>query len=323
MYPKSRKAGVHLLTSNTVVKWSRELQAAFERANKNAGKKCIRGVVDQSKLLESNPWRQFTWIDGTQPKKRRFNSEELISLIDDFEAKWPTVFAAPLFAKVSLWIWARRSEVATLRWDNLRMVNGKPHFDFVGKWMVRKWARIPTGLYRELLQIRSDNPYVFAAYNEQLRSHYSKIKNTVAANKVGEHYNPTAFADWFHGKLVEWSKTAPNGHATQHAFRKTGLQFAYRGGMADAKIASDASITKSVMLDHYVDDTEEELCLKSNRTFERLLNSLPLKVAQRYGYIPELEGDGFTDVLKAAIERQDWQGAKEVLEQLSNQMHHQ
>lgn len=323
LYPKSRKDGVRFLTSNTVIKWSRELQAAFERANKNAGKKCVRGAVGPNKLLESNPWKQFTWINGTQPKKRRFNSEELVSLIDYFEAKWPCVFAATLFAKVSLWLWARRSEVATLRWDNLRSLNGQYHFDFVGKCMVRKWARIPAGLYQELIQIKSDSPYVFAAYNEQLRRHYSNSNNTVAANHVGERYHPTAFADWFHDKLAEWSRTAPNGHATQHAFRKTGLQLAYRGGIADAKIASDASITQAVMLDHYVDDTEEELSLKSNRTFERLVGSLPLKVAKRYGYVPEQEGAGVNDLLTAAIERQDWQGARELLEQLSNDGHRQ
>ena len=28
--------------------------------------------------------------------------------------------------------------------------------------------------------------------------------------------SPTAFADWFHDKIVEWSDSAPNGHATQH-----------------------------------------------------------------------------------------------------------
>jgi hypothetical protein len=72
------------------------------------------------------------------------------------------------------------------------------------------------------------------------------------------------------------------------------------------------------MLDHYVDDTEEELSLKSNRTFERLVGSFPLKVAKRYGYIPEREGAGVNDLLTAAIERQDWQGARELLEQLSN-----
>ena len=41
-HPKSRK-DVACLSANTVLKWSRSLQAAFERANRNAGKKCVRG----------------------------------------------------------------------------------------------------------------------------------------------------------------------------------------------------------------------------------------------------------------------------------------
>jgi hypothetical protein len=312
-YPKSKKVGVSSITPNTVVRWSRELQAAFERANRNAGKKCVRGIVDAAKLLESNPWRQFTWIDGTPSKKRRFTGEELVSIVDCFETNWPGVVAATLFAKISLWLWARRAEVASLRWDSLRVVNNQYHFDFVGKWGVRKWARIPAGLFHELSKIKSDSPYVFAAYNTQIRRHYTERKRTVAAHKVSEEYNPTAFADWFHAKLVDWSKTATNGHATQHAFRKTGLQFAYRGGIADSKIAADASITESVMHGNYVDDTDQELFLKSNRTFERIVASLPLKIAQRYGYLPEQEGVGLSDVLKAAIDRQDWDAVEEVL----------
>ncbi len=315
-YPNSKKDGVVPIKANTVIKWSRTLQAAFERANKNAGKKCVRGVVDETKLLVSNPWQRFTWIDGTEPKKRRFTNDELLSVLDYFETTWPQVTVATSFAKLSLWIWARRSEVAGLQWEDLRVVRGQYHFDFVGKWGVRKWARIPVGLYEELCKVRSKSPFVFAAYSEQLRLSYAQ--NPVIAKKVGMQYSPTAFGDWFHDKLVEWSESAPNGHATQHAFRKTGLQLAYRGGVTDAKIAADASITEAVMLDHYVDETDEELLLKSNRTFDRIVASLPLKVAQRYGYCPGQEGAGFSDVLKAAIDRQDWEAVKELAQRVGS-----
>jgi integrase len=316
-YPKGRKEGVQFIAPNTVVKWSRTLQAAFERANRNAGKKCVRGVVDSAKLLESNPWKQFTWIDGTPPHKRRFTSEELTSLLDHFETNFPGVVAATLFAQATLWLWARRSEVASLRWDSLRVVNGQYHFDFIGKRAVRKWARIPVGLYRELSKIKTDNPYVFAAYSSQLRNHHAE-KRTGFAGNVSQQYDPTVFADWFHSKLVRWSKTAPNGHATQHAFRKTGLQLAYQGGVADSLIASDASITDSVMHGNYVDDTDQELLLKSNRTFERIVASLPLKVAERYGYDPEKEGAGLTDLLKAAVDRHDWKAVEELMAKIRN-----
>jgi len=110
----------------------------------------------------------------------------------------------------------------------------------------------------------------------------------------------------------------PNGHATQHAFRKTGLQLAYRGGIADTKIATDASITESVMLDHYVD---EELLLKSNRTFDRIVSSLPAEVAERYGYCPGQEGTGMDALVKAAIDRQDWDGATELITRIKKNGH--
>jgi hypothetical protein len=96
------------------------------------------------------------------------------------------------------------------------------------------------------------------------------------------------------------------------------LPFAYRGGVADSKIASDASITESVMHGNYVDDTDDELLLKSNRTFDRIVTSLPLKVAQRYGYNPEEEGDGLTGLLKAAIDRQDWDAVEELMAKIKS-----
>ena len=96
------------------------------------------------------------------------------------------------------------------------------------------------------------------------------------------------------------------------------MQFAYRGGLADSLIASDASITNSVMHGNYVDDTDQELLLKSNRTFERIVTSLPLKVAERYGYDPEEEGAGLAELLKAAIDRHDWDAVEELMAKIRN-----
>lgn len=179
-------------------------------------------------------------------------------------------------------------------------------------------SRVPVTIYDQLVEVKADSSYVFAAYNNQLRRHHQMKGDFAALRKVGQQYRPTAFADWFHDKLVEWSETAPNGHATQHAFRKTGLQFAYRGGVAAKQIAQDASITEAVMLDHYVDDTDEELRLKSNQTFARIAASLPSQIAVRYGYFPEREGARPEEVLRVAIERKDFQTARVILEQMED-----
>ena len=53
---KDTQGGGTLLSPNTVLKWSRSLMAAFERANRNAARRrCVRGVVEVGKLLTSNP----------------------------------------------------------------------------------------------------------------------------------------------------------------------------------------------------------------------------------------------------------------------------
>jgi hypothetical protein len=40
-----------LVAPNAVLKWSRQLMAAFGRVNRNAGKKCVPGVLAEQKPL--------------------------------------------------------------------------------------------------------------------------------------------------------------------------------------------------------------------------------------------------------------------------------
>ena len=98
-------------------------------------------------------------------------------LLDFFEGRWPMMTTAALFAKVSLWMWARRSEVTSLCWEDVRIIHGECHFNFIGKKGVRKWARIPVAVYEQLSQAKTDSPYVFAAYNDQLRRHHQANGN--------------------------------------------------------------------------------------------------------------------------------------------------
>ena len=68
-----------------------------------------------------------------------------------------------------------------------------------------------------------------------------------------------------------------------HVFRKTGLQFAHDGVAAgvSGSVAADAGVSETVLLGHYV---KPNLRDQSNRTYRRLLASLPPAVATRYGY---------------------------------------
>lgn len=167
-----------LISPNTVLKWSRQLQASFERANRNAQKKrWVRGFVEEQKLLTSNPWNQFTWIDGRARDKRHYDDEELLSLLTFFETRWKPVPAAAGAAKVFLWSACRKMEVASLSWGSLRPIEGEYRFDIIGKRGIRRWFRVPEAVHQDMLALRTDSPFVFAAYTEQLRQFYASNLN--------------------------------------------------------------------------------------------------------------------------------------------------
>ena len=278
-FPKKKK-DAERLSPNTVLKWSRAIQAAFERANINGGKKCVRGVVDDKKLLTENPWHQFTWIEERKRPIRQFKGEELLAVLDYFESGWSGVMVAVAAAKTFLWTWARLSEVASLSWDNLRVVGEEYHFEIVGKMGVEKWARIPNCLHDELEELKTGSSYVFAAYNRQLRDFHQKTGQARFGEKVSSEFDPRAFGNWFQEKLGLWGEATGNPHATPHVFRKTALQHARAGEDTNRRVAEDARLNESVMMAHYVTERDEELRQASNRTYRRILASLSTEVAR-------------------------------------------
>ena len=314
VYPKA-KGEVDCLSRNTILKWSRTLQAAFQRANKNAGKKCVRGVVDEQKLLTRNPWLEFTWIEGHKRKIRQFDPVELVALLDFLEAGWPEVTTATAVAKTLLWSWNRRMEVMGLTWASLRTLGGEYHFHIVGKRGIEKWFRIPLALYQELEQLRTNSPYVFAVHNDQLRRFHKRRARSHVARFVSEKFSPELLGDWFHRRIVEWSKSLPKGHATTHVFRKTTLQLARRGEDVNRAVAQDARLSEDVMMTNYVMELDEEFRQRSNRTYHRILAALPLEVAGRYGYSPSTQ-DRLEEQIRAAVAAKDWDKAAELSQQL-------
>lgn len=308
-YPNSKEE-VATISANTILKWSRALQAAFDRANRNAGRKSVRGVLHESKLLNDNPWKQFTWIEGAERPIRQFESKELLSLLDYLAARWPGVTVASCLAKVYLWSWGRRAEVTGLRWTSLRTVGAEQHFEIVGKWGIEKWFRVPDFLYEELLQLKTQSPYVFAAYTEQLRDHYLRTERSGQARMVSEEFNPVNLGDWFHQQVVSWSKKHGNGHATPHVFRKTSLQYARSGEDVNRVVAADACLSQGVMMTNYVKETDIQMRAQSNRMFHRILASLEPDVAQRYGYREEKVT--LREKIKQAVAAQDWDAVVEL-----------
>lgn len=214
-----------------------------------------------------------------------------------------------------LWSGSRLAEFTSLRWDCLRQFGDEIHFDWVGKWGVRKWARVPLGLYRELEAIRmADNPFVFAAYTGQLRAFHAGTK---FASKVGDEFSPEALASWFQDRIGDWVEKTGAEHASPHVFRKTNLQFARDGEDLNRKVADDAQVTPRVMTEHYVTESEEAFRNASNRTYGRILASLIQDgIAERYGHVPASEQERLMDELRKATLANDWDAVKAIAERL-------
>lgn len=318
-YPKS-KTTQPKLSPNTVVKWSRSLQAAFERACRAAGKKCVRGVVKEAKLLASNPWIQFTWIEGKARPIRQFDNSELLSLLDYLETDWASVSVAAVAAKVFLWSCCRKSEVASLTWDAARIVGDadrpiEVHFQVVGKWGVERWFRVPSAVYHELLALRTSSHFVFAAYSEQIRLRH--VDNRGCLRKIKADYDPRNFGRWVYERIQDWSAAHPQGPAYLHHFRKTSLQHALEGEDVSRRVAADAGLGEQVMLTNYTKPTDRRLRAMSNRTYRRIVLSLQPKVAERYGYI---EGDSsLEEQLLTAVALGDWRRAAELSARLGQE----
>ena len=314
-HPKS-KATTDTISPNTVLKWSRCLQAAFERVNRNAGKRCVRGVVPEDKLIAGNPWGQFTWIEGTRTPLRQFDAAELVSLLDFVEGGSPDVPVAALAVKVLLWSCCRKLELAGLTWDMLRLIGpadapAEVHFDFVGKHGVPRWFRIPDGLYRELLAQRvPGRPEVFAAYTPQIRRRHAG--NPTFLGNIRADFTAGNFGDWVYHRVKEWAASRPGADAHVHVFRKTGLQFVYDGEETGRVVAADAGVGERVLLGHYV---KPKLWRASNLTYRRLLAALPAEVARRYGYAED-ERTRLERELEAARETGDWKRVSELAARL-------
>ena len=306
-HPKSKKIGVATISPSTVDKWSRSLQAAFERANMNSGKKCVRGVVAKEMLLTTNPWHHFTWISKRSKDIRHLSDEELLSMLDYFSSSWPQVPIVSIAVKICFWTWNRLSELTNIRWDHLRSFDGDYHFEIIGKWGVEKWARIPTKLFNELETMRvQGNPFIFAAYNEQLRCHHLTKGKPNDAKLVGTDFNPVALGEWLQVKIADWAKDCGWEHAHPHVIRKTSLQRARVGEDINRKLAEDARLGAGVMLASYVVEGDNEHRQRSDRMYWRLTKALPPNLVEQFGFTQAQPNELLKMEIQKAMARGDW-----------------
>jgi hypothetical protein len=272
-------------------------------------------VVPPEKLLTANPWRQFTWIEGTDKPIRQFDGKELVSILEYFAADWGGITVAGAAVKFALWSQSRLSEFTSMDWDGLRRFGNEVHFEWVGKFGVKKWARIPGGLYRELELLRmADSPFVFAAYTGQLRAFHA---GTRFAGKVGDQFKPDALANWLDDRLHDWVASSGAEHASLHVFRKTALQFARDGEDLNRAVAADAQLTTSVLTGHYAREHDETLRAASNRTYARIQASLVQEgIAERFGHLPESEEDRLKEELRKATAAGNWEAVETIAARL-------
>lgn len=316
-YPRAKRENVSLLSPNTVVKWSTALAAAFERINVNAGKKCIRGVVPESKLLTANPWRKFSPIEAVDKPQRHLRNEELLSMLDYFETNWDGMTALTTAVKTLLWTSVRLAELGELSWDNLRTVGQERHFWVKGKWGVEKWVRVPSGLMNELYAIKTEAAFVFSAYSSQLRSFHLRRGDRRSAQMVKASFSAYAFQSWFSERIEEWVEKTGVPRATAHAFRKTSLQHARRGEDVNQLVANDEKLNEAVMTRHYTTETCEEFRHASNRMFLRIVASLSAEVAYRFGHRPDDKTIDLRKRLAVATASEDWSDVAKLAAELT------
>ena len=176
-----------------------------------------------------------------------------------------------------------------------------------------KWCRLPRSVYEEMLVIKTESPYVFAVLSEQLRS-YHKTKGKLGTARQIKDFSPYNGGRWFYEQLKSWS----GGESYVHMLRKTIMQMARAGEDVNLAVARDASVTKAVMLDHYVSEEDAEMKSKADRIYRRICEGLTAEVAEAFGH----QASGTEDLerqLREAVAAKDWDRAKRLSGQLAKQ----
>lgn len=156
------------------------------------------------------------------------------------------------------------------------------------------------------MALGTEDTFVFAAYNEQLRHFHRTSDSPWRGNRINGVFVPENLGDWFYRQIRDWSDSLPNGAACVHVFRKTSLQYARCGEDLNRQIAADARLGEDVMMTNYVKESDPEMREKSNRTFRRIRASLTTEVANRYGYALS-EVEVLRERHQCAVQAGDWE----------------
>jgi len=109
------------------------------------------------------------------------------------------------------------------------------------------------------MAIRTESPFAFAAYSEQLGTFYANSSRPWQVDRVLGEFKPENLGEWFYRGIAEWSKSLPGGAACVHVFRKTTLQHARSGEDVNRLVAAYGRLGEDVMLGNNVDEEDEEM----------------------------------------------------------------
>lgn len=155
-------------TANGIRKTLSHMSASFNRCRRTAGKKCVRGVVAQGKLLMVNPYEEVQWVEADDPDPRHFNRDELRAFLNwKYLAACPWPPSSPRHRsgqgaaskKCTLFDWIDREGFVTIP-------------DGEAKWAKGRVIRLPATLLADMGRFRTAAPYVWAGYVDQLRAYH-------------------------------------------------------------------------------------------------------------------------------------------------------
>jgi hypothetical protein len=201
-------------------------------------------------LLSANPFEQVQWVEVDNKIIRQFGRDELKSLLS-----WKFVGGCPLvslFAKISLWACGRLEEMTELRWDWVDSEGYISIPDEKAKWGKGKMFRIPLCTLAELERYRTESPFVWAGYVDQLRDYHKTTGHGSSASKVKD-FNPQRLRISFQKWIGQWSRMNKVEGLSHHAFRRTGLQWSREGQLrsSESVYAQASNVGLDVADKHY------------------------------------------------------------------------
>lgn len=301
--------------NTTIRKTLAHLSASFNRCNRKAGKKCVRGVVVADKLLDGNPFEQVQWVEADDKPVRQFTVEQLKSFFG-----WKIIGHCPLislFAKTSLWACGRLEEMTELRWDWVDSAGYISIPDDAAKWGKGKAVRVPPAFLAELQRHRSDSPFVWAGYVEQLRDYHLTRGHRASAHKL-KGFAPQRLRVTFQKWIAEWGddSKATDG-LSHHNFRKTGLQWSRENQLrsTEGDFARAANVTLDVAKKHYTTTPQR---IWADLVFRNIASELGKdeELAVMMGFEKATAPITPMDAVQAAINAGDWDEAARLLKRL-------